>query len=707
MQISILKKITQSLPRLNLSQPIRYLLIFLLILAVSLSSFYVYKKTARAWTDTGGGDHGGADWTPSNGVSIAGTHTNIGTFTITAGYTVYIQAFDGSNYGWLSVSANTVNVVGTLTASGKGYGGGGGGGGGGGDSDYDCGVVGQGAGGGSGDNGGGNGNTGSNEGGGNDDAGAGGSGNGGGGSFAGSGGSGGSAPSGSGVSGNSGSVGGRGGYATSGGQGDSSTDESINIGSGGAGAGGGSGGNHRWGGAWEGGGGGGGGAGGGYGGGYIKLYAVNAFTLSGSISTTGQIGSNGSNGKGTGQDAAIKCPGYDWYRGGDGGSGGSNAVGSGSGGSGGAGTGGAGSGGSGGTGGAGAAGGVLLYNNVENGITISGSFDALGGGSDTANGGTVKVFYGSASAPSVGSNNGRTYTADLPNSKPLTPGSPAASYVSDTQIDVSWTNTSAIEDGYRIYRSVDGGGYSELTTKAANSVSHSDTDVSANHKYQYYIVAYQGTQESDSSGNTSTVYTTPTAPSDAANSYVADNNISISWTDNSAYEDGFKIERSTDGGDYSQIDTDTASPYSDTTTSANHKYQYRVRVYKDSLNSSYSTAGSEVYTTPSTPTNAALQNISGTSMELSWTDNSAYESGFRIENSTNGINFSEVGTAAANATSYSCSALSPNTQYWFRVRSYIGDLFSSYATVAYSAYTIGTPTNIIKGGRIKGGVRIR
>lgn len=35
-----------------------------------------------AWTNTGGGDHGGKSWTPANGLEIAGEHTNIGTFTV-------------------------------------------------------------------------------------------------------------------------------------------------------------------------------------------------------------------------------------------------------------------------------------------------------------------------------------------------------------------------------------------------------------------------------------------------------------------------------------------------------------------------------------------------------------------------------------------------------------------------------------------------
>ena len=47
------------------------------------------------WSNTGGGDHNGADWTPSNGDEIAGVHTNIGTFTVAAGTIVYLKNWDG------------------------------------------------------------------------------------------------------------------------------------------------------------------------------------------------------------------------------------------------------------------------------------------------------------------------------------------------------------------------------------------------------------------------------------------------------------------------------------------------------------------------------------------------------------------------------------------------------------------------------------
>lgn len=83
-----------------------------------------------AWSNLGGGDHQGANWSPGNGSQIAGVHTNIGIFTVPQGATVRVKDYSGSAYGQLSIEAGSVLILGTLTAEGAGYGGGGGGGGG-------------------------------------------------------------------------------------------------------------------------------------------------------------------------------------------------------------------------------------------------------------------------------------------------------------------------------------------------------------------------------------------------------------------------------------------------------------------------------------------------------------------------------------------------------------------------------------------------
>jgi uncharacterized repeat protein (TIGR01451 family) len=61
--------------------------------------------------------------------------------------------------------------------------------------------------------------------------------------------------------------------------------------------------------------------------------------------------------------------------------------------------------------------------------------------------------------------------------------------------------------------------------------------------------------------------------------------------------------------------------------------------------------------------------VSAASLTVNWTD-AASEAGYAIYASTDGVNFSFLGTAAMNATSFAASALTPATSYTWRVYSF-------------------------------------
>jgi len=69
-----------------------------------------------------GTDYGGANLTPASGDVLSGTFTNVGTFTVTSGYTVYVA--DGVTF---SMDADNVTIAGTLNGDGRGSNGGTGG----------------------------------------------------------------------------------------------------------------------------------------------------------------------------------------------------------------------------------------------------------------------------------------------------------------------------------------------------------------------------------------------------------------------------------------------------------------------------------------------------------------------------------------------------------------------------------------------------
>ena len=83
---------------------------------------------------------------------------------------------------------------------------------------------------------------------------------------------------------------------------------------------------------------------------------------------------------------------------------------------------------------------------------------------------------------------------------------------------------------------------------------------------------------------------------------------------------------------------------------------------------------------------AAPSNLTATagkkSVTLNWTDNSSNETGFKIERSTDGVNFSQITTTGANVTSYKNVGLTGGTTYYYRVRATNATGDSAYSNTA-------------------------
>ena len=83
-----------------------------------------------------------------------------------------------------------------------------------------------------------------------------------------------------------------------------------------------------------------------------------------------------------------------------------------------------------------------------------------------------------------------------------------------------------------------------------------------------------------------------------------------------------------------------------------------------------SNGNSTITVVPSPPTNLAGTVISTTQINLSWTDNSTNETGFKIERKTGTGIYAIVGTLNTDNQSYNDLGLTPNTTYTYRVYSY-------------------------------------
>ncbi|MCD6398087.1 MAG: fibronectin type III domain-containing protein [Spirochaetaceae bacterium] len=86
------------------------------------------------------------------------------------------------------------------------------------------------------------------------------------------------------------------------------------------------------------------------------------------------------------------------------------------------------------------------------------------------------------------------------------------------------------------------------------------------------------------------------------------------------------------------------------------------------------------------PSGLSATTASSNEIDLSWTDNSSDETGFKIERKTgSGGTYSEIATVSADITSYSNIELTASTTYYYHVRVYSSSGDSNYSSETNAA----------------------
>ena len=285
------------------------------------------------------------------------------------------------------------------------------------------------------------------------------------------------------------------------------------------------------------------------------------------------------------------------------------------------------------------------------------------------------------------------------------PASLGASAASSSQINVSWagnsgnTNITGYTLAYATDASFNGAIYKYVT--GAGATGYSLTGLYAGTTY-YLKVKAEGTSDAYDSPFTgaitaSTSSSAPNAPSNLAASVVSSTQVNLSWTDNSTNETGFEIKRATDSA-FTQnvvwVGAIQGTTYSDTSLTASTTYYYKVRAEGATQDSAYSSSVSATTmssgdTIPTAPSNLSATAVSGTQVNLTWTDNSSNETGFEIKRATDsGFTQNVVWIGGIQGTSYSNSGLNPSTTYYYKVRAE-GTAGKSAYSSAVSATTSG------------------
>jgi len=251
----------------------------------------------------------------------------------------------------------------------------------------------------------------------------------------------------------------------------------------------------------------------------------------------------------------------------------------------------------------------------------------------------------------------------------------------EDQITISWSDNSDNEDGFEIFRGTSSGSLSSVATVGSNSTNYTDSGLADGERYYYRVESYTE-HTASSSGEVSGVTVLP-APSSLSTASNTEDELDLSWTNNSDNEDGFEIFRGTSSGSLSSVTTVSAgsTAYTDTGLADGEKYFYRVESYTEHTASS-SNEASEITILPA-PSSLSTTTQGTDQIDLSWTDNSDNEGEFRIERDT-GSGFSQITTVTSNTISYSDTGLESNSSYTYRVRAATVHTTSGYSNESTS-----------------------
>lgn len=159
-------------------------------------------------------------------------------------------------------------------------------------------------------------------------------------------------------------------------------------------------------------------------------------------------------------------------------------------------------------------------------------------------------------------------------------------YISEFQVQLSWTDTSNNEHGFIVEQKIgDDGGWVQIAWVSANNTKYIVSNLNKYTKYYFRVRAYNYAGNVDSVSEEILVSTAfPAAPTDLSAVAISASQVRLKWTDNSDSEKGFRILRSLYSDRYFQPVAEVAKDttvYYDSGLNAGTRYYYKVEAYND------------------------------------------------------------------------------------------------------------------------------
>lgn len=250
-----------------------------------------------------------------------------------------------------------------------------------------------------------------------------------------------------------------------------------------------------------------------------------------------------------------------------------------------------------------------------------------------------------------------------------------AGAASDVRIDLSWQDNSTNEGGFEVHRSTTGvgGAFTLLAATSPNVTAYTDSGLIRSTEYCYQVRAVRRresklTYSDFTNPACATTMGPPVAPSNLTTRPAQPaGDVRVEWSA-SSMASRYRMLRSASGEEpWDSIGGSTWTSYTDTGRPAEQQVCYRVIAVNGYGESDPSRTSCTAI--PAAPTAVAATSTDGTSILVTWTDNSAVEDGYEAQRALPGYEPDVSVTLAPNATSFRDTTVAPDTRYQYRVRS--------------------------------------
>jgi uncharacterized protein (TIGR02145 family) len=162
---------------------------------------------------------------------------------------------------------------------------------------------------------------------------------------------------------------------------------------------------------------------------------------------------------------------------------------------------------------------------------------------------------------------------------------------------------------------------------------------------------------------------------------ITDTKIELRWKDNEEHTKEFVIQRKMGSESFITrgVVAENTLSFLDTACVLNMTYSYVIRS-KVETNLSDGSEAKSANTSFSAPTEFSASSLIDSEIQLNWTDNTDYETGFKIERNS-GSGFEEIAMVLANVTEYTDIGLTFGQIFEYRVAAYTEINISDYSAI--------------------------